>query len=331
MKNVLLVLFLAAGPALAAPSAGQLSIDPERITVSGISSGAHMAEQLHVAYSDLFSGAAILSGGPWGCAENSLVTAMSRCVKESDDPLPVAPLIENARKAAAAGRLADLANLSDDRVWLFHGSQDTAVAAKVHDAAAMFYAAFLPAEQMRMVNDIPAGHVFPAAGHGNGCAELVPPFVGDCGYDAAGELLQFLYSGLAEPGDGATTGLQAVTLPGAGEANLLPTAYHFVPPACGAEAGNCALHVVLHGCAQSTEEVGTAFIEQSGYLPWAAANDIVLAFPQVEKSLVAPLNPLGCWDWWGYTGEGYLWRSAAQMRVITRWIGELTGRRNVSP
>jgi poly(3-hydroxybutyrate) depolymerase len=330
MKHLIPALALIFTNVVAAAPAGPLNIDPERITVSGISSGAHMAQQLHVAYSDLFSGAAILAGGPYGCAENSLVTAMSRCVKKSDDPLPVAPLIENAREAAAQGHIADLANLADDRVWLFHGTQDDAVAAEVHAAAGTFYAAFITAEQIEAVNDIPAGHVFPADGRGNGCSELVPPFVGDCGFDAAGELLGFLYPGVSEPEAGVPDGLHEVTLPGAGAANLLETAYLFVPPACAAGEDRCGLHVVLHGCAQSAEELGTAFIEMSGYLPWAAANRIVLAFPQVEKSLVAPVNPLGCWDWWGYTGEDYLWRSGAQMRVITGWIGELTGHLNAA-
>ena len=73
MKVLLLSLFLVPTIAQAGES---LNIDPDRVTVSGISSGAHMATQLHIAYSDLFSGAAILSGGPYNCAGNSLMTAM---------------------------------------------------------------------------------------------------------------------------------------------------------------------------------------------------------------------------------------------------------------
>ena len=82
----------------------------------------------------------------------------------------------------------------------------------------------------------------------------------------------------------------------------------------------CALHLVLHGCAMSAEVVGTDFIEQSGYLPWADANDIVLAFPQVKSSMSEPLNPHGCWDWWGYTGDEYRLRTGKQMLVLTEWI-----------
>jgi len=193
----------------------------------------------------------------------------------------------------------------------------------VHDAAGSIYAEFIPAEQIERVDDVPAGHVFPTDGRGNGCTELTPPFVGDCGYDAAGELLKQLYPGLHAPQAKAQAELLQVALPGAGEAELMETAYLFVPPGCSDGAEACPLHLVLHGCAQSVESVGTEFIELSGYLDWAEANDIVVAFPQVEKSLVAPLNPHGCWDWWGYTGDDYATRSGKQMKVLVDWIGSL--------
>ena len=149
---------------------------------------------------------------------------------------------------------------------------------------------------------------------------MLPPFVGDCDYDAAGIMLQYLYPGLTTPETGVDTPLSKVTIPGADSANLMETAYLFIPPACAGDESSCALHLVLHGCAMSAEVVGTDFITQSGYLAWAEANDIVLAFPQVERSLAEPLNPHGCWDWWGYTGAEYRFRNGKQMLVLTEWI-----------
>ena len=173
------------------------------------------------------------------------------------------------------------------------------------------------------LDDIDAEHVFPAKGHGNSCFEIVAPYVGDCDYDGAGELLAYLYPGLKPPQAEPVAKLREVDLPGAGDADLMETAYLFVPPVCEDGAERCGLHLVLHGCAQSAEVVGTDFIEQSGYLPWAEANGIVLAFPQVEKSLMAPMNPHGCWDWWGYTGDDYARRSGKQMAVLADWIRAL--------
>ena len=152
-----------------------------------------------------------------------------------------------------------------------------------------------------------------------GVADKKSPFVGDCDYDAAGEMLKHLYPGLDTPGTQSETGLTTVTLPGATSAGLSETAYLFIPPACTGEQA-CSFHLVLHGCAQSSVQVGTTFMEQSGYLPWAEANDIVLAFPQV---IPGAANPFACWDWWGYTGAAYRWRDGAQMKVLTDWISTL--------
>ena len=324
MRNLLLTCLALSAPLLAAEPAPELNIDPHRVTVSGISSGALMAHQMHIAYSDMFSGAAILSGGPYGCADNSMMTAMGRCMNNTDKPLPVDEFVAQIRAYEADGQIAPTGNLADDRVWLFHGTEDSTISTLVHDSAGAVYTAFVPADQIQTVADVPAGHIFPADGQGQGCTEMVAPFVGDCGYDAAGELLQYLYPDLTPPQGDSAGQLLEVTLPGADDAELMDTAYLFVPEACANAETACALHLALHGCAQSAEAVGTDFIEQSGYLPWAAANDIVVAFPQVEKSMVAPLNPHGCWDWWGYTGDDYLQRSGAQMAALANWIGGMT-------
>ena len=322
MRTLILISLLLATPVFAGDEPS-LDIDPDRITVSGISSGAHMATQLHIAYSDLFSGAALLSGGPYNCAGNSLITAMQKCMGNTETPLPVAEIASGIREAAKTGSVADPENLADDRVWLFRGTRDSKISGLVHWAAGDLYAEFMSEDQIRRVDGIDADHVFPAKGRGNDCHEIVPPYVGDCDYDAAGELLSFLYPDLARPEAVQLADLRSVELPGAAEADLMETAYLYVPSDCEDGAHSCALHLVLHGCDQSAEAVGTAFIELSGYLPWAEANGIVLAFPQVQKSVVAPMNPLGCWDWWGYTDENYALRSGKQPLVLVDWIRSL--------
>ena len=319
-RLILFLLLLIAAPAWSGPDA-RLAIDTNRVTVSGLSAGGHMAHQLHIAYSDVFSGAAIIAGGPFGCARGSLQTAFARCVSTTGGDLPPDEFIQDIREAAEKGLLANPAALSNDRVWLFHGALDKAVAEGLSDVLYAEYLAFVPADQVIYVKDVPAAHNFPAAGHGHSCDAAEPPFVGDCDYDAAGRLLQQLYPGLENPAGEALNPLTETPLPGAPEAGLDGVAYLYVPRACRQGTGACALHLVLHGCAQSAAQVGTAFIEQSGYLPWAEANAVVLAFPQVAPSAV---NPMGCWDWWGYTGPDYRWRDGKQMRVLTEWLESLS-------
>ena len=85
MRNLILACLVIAIPAFAGDELS-LDIDPDRITVSGISSGGHMATQLHIAYSDFFSGVAILSGVHFNCAENTHKTALKRCTTNTEDP-----------------------------------------------------------------------------------------------------------------------------------------------------------------------------------------------------------------------------------------------------
>jgi hypothetical protein len=320
MRIVLLSIALTAATAWAQEPTPQLNIDSGRITVSGLSAGGQMAHQLHIAYSDIFSGAGIIAGGPFGCAKGSLAMAFARCVSTTGGDLPPAEFIEDIRSAEEQGLVAATQHLQDDRVWLFHGSLDRAVAEGLSDTLEDLYAAFIPEANIVYVKDVPAAHNFPAEERGHACGTSEPPFVGNCAYDAAGELLLQLYPGLETPAAGTDAAPIEVALPGAADAGLNDTAYLFVPPACTEDNAHCALHLVLHGCAQSSVQVGTAFIEQSGYLPWAEANHIVLAFPQVVPSAV---NPLGCWDWWGYTGANYRWRDGAQMKALANWVATM--------
>lgn len=309
-------------PAPGIDPAPALRIDPARITVSGISSGGQMAHQLHIAHSDLFSGAAIIAGGPFGCAQGSVATAFARCIATTGGKLTAEEFISEIGGAAGQGLLADTKHLANDRVWLFHGSLDKAVAGELSDILRDVYLAFVPADNIVYVNDVPAAHNFPARGTGHACGAVEPPFVGNCDYDAAGQLLAQLYPGLKAPVGPARVVLSTVELAAADGAGLEETAFLYVPAKCAAGSEACALHLVLHGCAQSSAKLGTAFIEQSGYLPWAEANGIVLAFPQIATSVV---NPMGCWDWWGYTGPDYRWRDGAQMKLLADWVRSLAG------
>ena len=56
-----------------------LNLDPNEISVSGISSGGFMAHQFHVAHSRNLMGAGIIAGGPYNCAQGSVVTALREC------------------------------------------------------------------------------------------------------------------------------------------------------------------------------------------------------------------------------------------------------------
>lgn len=47
----------------------QLQIDPDGIAISGFSSGGFVCQQMYLAHSEIFTGMAALSAGPYLCAE----------------------------------------------------------------------------------------------------------------------------------------------------------------------------------------------------------------------------------------------------------------------
>lgn len=86
------------------------------------------------------------------------------------------------------------------RVWVFSGLNDTVVSTDVVQAAERFYEAFVedPASQIKAVYDQEGEHSQITNFYGNSCTKLGEPYINNCKYDAAGELLQHIYSNTLE-------------------------------------------------------------------------------------------------------------------------------------
>jgi len=302
-----------------APALPSLTLDPARTTVSGISSGAYMASQVHLAYSDRIAGAALIAGGPYGCARGSLETALSRCLAPAQELAPdVGELATLVRERAANGSIAALAGIADDRILVFHGALDTTVGAAVSGAAAALYrqlGAAVEEDTSRAIS-----HTFPTESAGGACEASEAPYIGRCGYDAAAAIFATLEGrALSGPGagDGELRRFDQKRYRDAGkDVQLADHGYVYVPRTCAAGA-TCALHVAFHGCQQNVDAVGEAFVRDAGYNRWADAYGVVVLYPQTRATF-APLNPKACWDWWGYGGADYDTRAGAQLRWVAR-------------
>ena len=320
-----LLIVCAAAPALAADGLPRLKLDPAGLTVSGISSGGYMAVQYHVAHSAAVAGAGILSAGPWYCAQGSIARALGECMK-GDTPPDAQALVALARRSAAEAQIDDVAGLAADRLWVFHGSADVTVRRPVTDALVDFYRAFVPAAHIRYETGVAAAHGFPTLDEGIACGKIGEPWLNDCDYDGAGQLLAALYGSLKPRGKAVDRHLRAFAqeryADPAALSSLEPLGYVYVPKRCAAGA-TCRIHVAFHGCRQGSSFVGRAFVRNTGYNTWAESNDIVVLYPQVARSLIMPLNPQGCWDWWGYTGPGYATRDGAQVVTVRRMLEAL--------
>jgi poly(3-hydroxybutyrate) depolymerase len=312
------------------PTLPTLKIDPARVAVAGLSSGAYMATQAQLAYPEVFHDAAMISGGPYGCAQGKIENAVSTCMKGEPAPDPAA-LAATARERAAKGEIGPLDKLAGAKVYILHGRSDPVVADKVARAAADFYAALKAAEpalatlQISFDGERDFTHTMPTLDAGNPCDKLGPPFLGKCGFDAAGAVFAALYGTPPRPAATAAGELRrfdqnALRQEGK-DAFLADLGYVYVPKSC-LDGHACGVLVALHGCQQNTDNVGEAFVRDAGFNRWADAYDVAVLYPQTRASFT-PLNPKACWDWFGYSGTNYDTRDAVQLRWLVHALTAL--------
>jgi poly(3-hydroxybutyrate) depolymerase len=312
--------WLLAGCTVQATPLPQLVIDPAETTISGLSSGGFMTVQLHVAFSATFKkGAGVIAGGPFYCAEGSVLNATGRCMKH-DSSIPVASLVNTTRNWAASGYLDPVANLAASKVYMFSGTLDSAVTPPVMNDLLTYYQAFVPAANIVYKHDVAAEHSMVTDDYGSTCSVKTPPYINDCNFDLAGAVLAQLYGSLNPRNNGTLAGSfteydQTAFISGHGMAG---TGWVYVPQACAAGT-RCRLHVVLHGCKQNTADVGQQYVRSTGYNRWGDSNNIVMLYPQTG---VGATN--SCWDWWGYDSANYAKKSGPQMAAIKAMVDRVS-------
>ncbi|HSQ09338.1 MAG TPA: depolymerase [Burkholderiaceae bacterium] len=308
----------------------------DRITVSGLSSGAFMAVQLAVAHSARVNGVGVFAGGPYYCVGINPTRAESICMQGSPG---AGSSIKDAERLATLRLIDSTQNLRGMRAWLLAGEADSRVVTPVVRANYEFFAHYnVSGAQFRVQPGL--GHGLPTPTQGVACDASASPFINRCGVDLVGEMLTSLHPGASKspgPGPGPSQGRIVVF----GQAEFVPTwrrwwamsslgatGYAFVPSQCEKNT-KCRVHVALHGCHQGVTAVGEVFVRDAGYNAWAAAHDLIVLYPQAQASQPTmftwwlPFNPNGCWDWWGYTGTDYAVKTGVQVKAIMAMIDRL--------
>jgi poly(3-hydroxybutyrate) depolymerase len=341
--GLVLALVLAAAACSPQPKAEvlpALKADLSRTSVSGLSSGGYMAGQFQVAYSKTVIGAGIVAAGPFGCARSAgaeavpffptavalnATQAQTGCMADHLSALGVLDpkrLLKIAETLAQNGKIDPLDDLKHGKIYLYAGGNDRIVDPAVVTAARDFYlAAGAPPANIEFVKDKPGGHAFSTGAQGNACETSDPPYVNNCGYDQAGDILRVIYGAVEPRGSANAADFIAFdqSAYASSGAKLADQGVAYVPPSCRAQGG-CRVHIVFHGCKQSRNDVKDAVIRETGFADWAATNNTIVLFPQTAQSA---LNPMGCWDWWGYTGLDFLSRDAPQMKAVAGMLAAL--------
>ena len=303
----------------------ELSLDLSDVTVSGLSSGGYMATQFQLAHSDWVKGVGVLAAGPYFCAKGDITTALAQCVNKTDTQPDLTALNEQAAQYAKAGKLADLDNMKDAKVWLFHGKRDVRIASEVSDALFEQYTMWTDTQNIKYVNDMSIAHLFPTKTNGTDCMTSESPFIGNCDYDAAGDMLNHLIEGLTAPDDVLSGSLHTINqqdIAGSSAKTLASEGFVYIPQSC-ASGESCRAHISFHGCNQYADAVDDAYTSQTGLNDWADDNNMIVLYPQTKKSLFMPLNPQGCWDWWGYASKDYANRDGDQIKAVNALLHSL--------
>ena len=332
-----------------------LNVKRDETSVSGLSSGGYMAVQFHVANSSFVKGAGVVAGGPYFCARDSqdIATSICSCTGlaacepgRAAQALPA--LVQATSQRAAQGAIDPTSHLANARVWLFAGSADDVVPKPVMAALESYYRNYVPAANIFFETGVPAQHAMPTDSFGNACSFRGDPFINNCGFDAAGELLKWIYGSLAPKSSGSLTGQllsfeqdEFIANPTAN--GMSSNGWVYVPAFCARNAG-CRVHVVFHGCKQYPGwplasgpggKFGDTFARHAGYNAWADANRIVVLYPQANAmnagTRLPRSNPNGCWDWWGYADADYAAKSGRQMAAVARMVDRLAGRATPAP
>jgi len=310
------------------------NIDQRDLTVSGVSSGGYMAVQMQVAHSSRFTGAGVVAGGPYYCAESTLAVALTRCMRpEPADEPDAARLAWLTQQFAEQGRIDPVDGLADDHVWMFSSPDDTVVHQRVSDRLFDYYLAFVDPARITYVNQVRGEHSMPTQDFGFPCgykgSSTNPDdhFINDCDYAAAGELLTHLLRRVrtpaATPGGQVLAFDQSAYIANPTAHGMGATGYVYVPQSC-ANGTRCRVHVVFHGCLQGASRIGETFVRHAGYNRWADSNRVIVLYPQATTSL-SQGNGNGCWDWWGYDDPRYMTREGRQVAAVMRMVDALGG------
>lgn len=332
----------------------QMGADTQGTSVSGLSSGAFMAVQYHVAFSAETIGAGVVAGGPWNCVNGdssllpTLTKALQNCMYLSNGGKvpPTRAFLDLSKRAEKKGEIDPTSNLSKDRVYVFTGIDDKTVKPPVVVGTKELYLAFGVNEQsMQFVQDLPAGHAFitdlPDNEVNDQCEITQSPYINYCEQDdyyQAQALLDHIYQQTNPPSESPQGELIAFDQfefvkdsdLARDKSSFSETGYVYVPPSCQQSAENCSIHVVFHGCKQGVEysdlqngTFGMKYIEHTGYRRMADTNQLIMLYPQVKAR--AGSNPNGCWDWWGYTGnhKSFYRKDAVQLQAVNQMVKRL--------
>ncbi|HEX3140995.1 MAG TPA: PHB depolymerase family esterase [Rhizobacter sp.] len=311
-----------------------LNVDKSQITVSGLSSGGFMANQLGYAYSATFKGVGVFAGGPYMCAGHSNYTA---CMYNATISASMLNTMQADLNNWSGTAIDNKAQVASQKIYMFVGTSDTTVGPNPMDAVQTQYTNNgVPAANLEYVKRASTAHVLPTdfdSTGNNSCSSSASPYISNCGYDGAKAALTKFYGTLNARNNApaASNYIEFNQAAFTSNPGMAATGWVYVPASC-ASGTQCRLHVALHGCQQNYATIGDKFVKNTGYTRWADTNNIIVLFPQTKvdntsrsTSASGSLgNPNGCWDWIGWYGSNFAQRAGTQAAALKAMVDQLS-------
>src|SRR3954468_17271624 len=102
----------------------KLNVDTTKTTVSGLSSGGFMANQLGYAYSSTFMGVGVFAGGPYMCAGHNNYTA---CMYNASISSAMLSTTQTDINNWSGTQIHAKANVANQKIYMFVGTSDFTV------------------------------------------------------------------------------------------------------------------------------------------------------------------------------------------------------------
>ncbi|VDI07269.1 Hypothetical predicted protein [Mytilus galloprovincialis] len=280
---------------------GSYNVDVDKVSISGISSGAGFATQMHVIHSASFIGVGVVAGVPYGCAHGSSIAALA-CMK-----IPMFESVSSMEhltvSEASKGNIDAVSNMKNDRVYVFAGRADSQINPQNGHNIALYYNNFVSSSNVKAVFNMDAQHCMPTDNYGGPCNKLSSNFINNCGYNAAYDLLNWVYGNLTSEFTENSTSAYSMD----------DTGYVYIPSGCSQNTSKCKLHIALHGCKMGRHYIDDVYVKHTGYNEVGEVNNIIILYPQAVPN---SKNADGCWDMYGFTGQNYATNKGLQVMAM---------------
>lgn len=311
-------------------------------SVSGLSSGAFFTVQYSVAHSSEVVGSGIVAGGPYYCTQDDFNNVGGLCTSHGNR-IDINTLINYTNQFANENYIDPISNIKHQNILVFSGTLDTIVEPSVVTKTYQYYQALNA--NVYFKNTIPCEHSMLTNFYGSNCSYLGEPYINNCNYNLAGVILQYIYNSTNNSFNPPLNNSDVPynNLIKINQTNFIPKnressksismnsfAYAYVATQCQIAplSDNCKLHVVFHGCGQAVNsysdlaklvKYNDTYARYTGYNGWAETNNFVVLYPQADINNQIG-NPFACWDFWGYNGGNYAWKSGDQIQTCHNMI-----------